>query len=707
MKTQTFLLILKSFFFAFVLLGLCLCGQAMAAEQQSSDKEQKDYFDMSLEELMNVEVTTGTSRPMAKDKLPMSITVITADEIKLLGLRHLTDVINYMVPGGIGDIHKAGGKGGLYNFRGISADDNGKFVFMVDGLNVTSMTSAGAMDEMFLGLLDELDRIEITEGPSSNLYGDGATSGIINFITKTGQDFQGTEVTTGYGSYGRFEATAKVGQKTSEDNSDFYYFGYKRSHGFVPEGGSGSETAGYGRKEHASEGEYWDHFEPSFKFHTNIERGDFILRARYVRESFEEPYVIRLPATANISDLLANHSYMFIQPEIRHKFDEVSRMKANISFGMDERQDEKLEDWYDSGNLIAKEGEKTLTRGERKFRSHVLYYYDGFTNHQLTTGIDLFWMRSGPDFGGENREIVSSGHPGHNRVERIGITPETIYSGAFLFEDIWHLGEQDTVFAGARLENHSIAHTNFSPRAALSHDFDEKTNLKLIYDTGFRIPNWSYYEGNLTGGYEQPKPEKVQNYEVHLTRKLTPKLSTTLIGYYTIYKDLIYPYSGHGKYNFDKVEAEGLEWLADYKGEGLGLKVSHSYGRPVSFNDTEDAWTVTKLSYDEQDWAIFPTNMTKASAIIELVKDKCFLGITYLRPWGIKGQKDVDPKLEKAADFLNATLTFKLNKNLELQVSGYNLTSEDHPWWGPYTYDGVSRDIDPNPSYFVRLIGKF
>jgi len=688
-----------------VIFSLSLWGiAAAAAGEQQKPEEQKDYFDMSLEELMNVEVTTGASRPIAKDKLPMSITVITADEIKLLGLRNLTDVINYMVPGGIGDIHKAGGKGGLYNFRGISADDNGKFIFMVDGLNVTSMTSAGAMDEMFLGLLDELDRIEITEGPSSNLYGDGATSGIINFITKTGRDFQGTEVTTGYGSYDRFEATAKVGQKTSENNSDFYYFGYKQSHGFIPEGGSGSETSGYGRKEHADSGEYWDHFEPSFKFHTNIERGDFTLRARYVRESFEEPYVIRSTATANISDLLANHSYLFIEPEIRHKFDEVSRMKANISFGMDERQDEKLRDWYDSGHLIAKEGENTLTRGERKLRSQVLYYYDGFTNHQLTAGIDLFWMRAGPDFSGENLEIISSSH---HRLERRSITPETIYSGAFLFEDIWHLGERDTVFAGARLENHNIAHTNFSPRAALSHDFDDKTNLKLIYDTGYRIPNWSYYENNLTGGFDQPKPEKVQNYEVHLTRKLTPKLSTTLIGYYTIYKDLIYPYSGHGKYNFNEVQGEGLEWLAEYKGEGLGLKVSHSYSRPVSFRDTADAWTVTKLSYNHDDWAIFPTNMTKADAIITLIKDKCFLGITYLRPWGIKGQKDVDPKLKRAADYINATLTFRLNKNLDLQISGYNLTSEDHPWWGPYTYDGVSRDIDPNPSYFVRLIGRF
>jgi outer membrane receptor protein involved in Fe transport len=128
---------------------------------------------------------------------------------------------------------------------------------------------------------------------------------------------------------------------------------------------------------------------------------------------------------------------------------------------------------------------------------------------------------------------------------------------------------------------------------------------------------------------------------------------------------------------------------------------------PVSFRDPCDAWNVTKLSYDHEDWAIFPTNLTKVNAIITLLKDKCFLGVSYLRPWGIKGQRNTDPKLKKAADYINATLTFKLNKNFDLQVSGYNLTGEDHPWWGPYTYDGVSRDINPNPEYFIRLIGKF
>ena len=188
---NNFMSVLKCLIVFFCL--LCISAPLFAAQPQSQT-ERKSFFEMSLEELMEVQVTTGASRPMNRDKMPASVTVITADEIKLLGLRNLTDVINYIVPGGIGDIHRST-RTGLYCFRGITADDNGKYVFMVDGLNVTSMTMWGAFNERYLGLLDELDRIEITQGVSSNLYGDGATSGIINFITKTGKDFQGTQIT--------------------------------------------------------------------------------------------------------------------------------------------------------------------------------------------------------------------------------------------------------------------------------------------------------------------------------------------------------------------------------------------------------------------------------------------------------------------------------------------------------------------------------
>ncbi len=726
--------LIRKFVFILMLLGLFSICPPVLAEQQEPN-EQGDFFEMPLEALMEVPivVTTGASRPLKKEQMPATVTVITADELKLLGLRHLTDVINYIVPGGVGDIHRSQ-RTGLYCFRGIAADNNGKYIFMIDGLNCTSLTSWGAFNERYLGLLDELDRIEITQGVGSTLYGSGATSGVINFITKTGRDFQGTELTSGYGRYDRFESSIKFGERKADDWNSFYYFGYKQSDGFTPKGGgwnpgTTSDLRRRNRDNHADAGRHWDHFYPSFKFHGNIQRGDLTVRMRYVQDKFEEPYTSgSRPGQSrymmNTADCYWFHNWFFVQPEIKHKFSENSSIKASLAFGMDEMGQEKARDWW-SNNLngdgtrsfIAEAGTRIATRGERKLRGQFFHYYDGWANHKLTSGLELFWMHSGPDFRGGNRSVSrrSTGAGAgkvYYRSDSRSIRPENLYFAAFLAEDIWQIDERTTFFAGVRVENHNKTPTSITPRFAISHDLSEKTNLKFLYNTGYRTPPWSHYSAVIGTTKEKPDPEKVQSFELHILHKFSPKFSTSLIGYYTMYKDLINFWSrnqgGPGsQYNWPEVKATGLEFSGDYRTKNLKLKLSHSFSRPVHFADVESSFDATYLSYNHHDWAQMPTHMTKAQAIINLIEDKCTLGLTYFRPWGIRGQRNADSKLKWPANYLNATLTLKLNKNFEFQVSGYNLTGEDHPWWGGYTYDGVSRDINPHTEYFIRLIWKF
>jgi len=649
-------------------------------------------------------ISTGASRPLSKKQMPASVTVITADELKLLGLRHLTDVINYIVPGGIGDIHRST-RTGLYSFRGITVDNNGKFVFMVDGHNATEMTKWGAFNERYLGLMDELDRIEITQGVGSTLYGSGAISGVINFITKTGRDFQGTEVTAGYGSWQKYETSVKFGRKESEDQHEFYYFGFKRSHGSVPRGGGGSSSTKYGDRNHGSSGREWDHFAPSFKFHTNLTKGDFTLEARYVQDKFEEPYFAKPSCDYwDTADTYWYHNYLFIRPEIKHRLTETNSIKANIAFGMTESGREKIRDWYNSsGTLIAKKGKDVITYGEKTLRSQIFYYYDALQNHRLTSGAELFWMHAGPDFKGRNRKMTNTPTVGED-VKR-----QNLYFGAVFVEDIWQLNEKTSLFAGVRVENHIKTPVSITPRAAISHSIDEKTSLKLLYNSGFRTPSWAYYANNESTNYSRPEPEKVQSFEAHVLHKFNERFSTALIGYYTIYKNLInYWYQSsavQGYHNFPEVKASGLELTGDWRGEKLNLKFSHSYSRPTHLANNNFA--ITYLSYNERDWAQFPTHMSKLQAIINLIEDRCKLGITYFRPWGIRGQRNADSKLKWPSNYLNATLTLNLKENMEFQLSGYNLTGEDNPWFGARTYDGMSRSANPHTEYFVRLIWKF
>lgn len=327
---------------------------AYAQEKVTAPVELEEYFALLEEE---VPVTIGLSRPIKKEKVPASITVITAEEIKHLGLRHLTDVINYIVPGAVGDIHRST-RTGLFAFRGITVDNNGKYVFMVDGLNANNLTAWGAFNERYVGLMDDLARIEIIQGTGSTLYGSGAISGIINFITRTGKNFQGDEFTAGYGSWDKVETSFKSGRKKSEDNDSFYYLGYKQAQGSTPKGGAGD-----GLSESSAAWRYWDHFAPSGKFNANITRGDFSLRMRYVREIHEEPYFASerpggIPYYPRHSDCYRFQNYLFVEPEIRREINENSRIKVNLAFGMDETGLRKIDDWRVDGTRGIHAGDK-------------------------------------------------------------------------------------------------------------------------------------------------------------------------------------------------------------------------------------------------------------------------------------------------------------------------------------------------------------
>ena len=146
----------------------------------------------------------------------------------------------------------------------------------------------------------------------------------------------------------------------------------------------------------------------------------------------------------------------------------------------------------------------------------MFHYYDGFANHKLTTGIELFWMRSGPDFWGENyftakRSVPNPNPPPANMQDKVVskvVTPETLYFAAGFFEDVWKCSDKTTLFVGARLEDHKKTTPNISPRVAISYDYSPKTNLKLLYNRGFRTPDWQYYSYNSLNDVERPRAGK-------------------------------------------------------------------------------------------------------------------------------------------------------------------------------------------------------
>ena len=76
-------------------------------------------------------------------------------------------------------------------FNGITAN---KLLVLVDGRSVYSPLIAGVSWDQQAPMLMDVDRIEIIRGPGATLWGANAVNGVINIITRSARDTQGTEI---------------------------------------------------------------------------------------------------------------------------------------------------------------------------------------------------------------------------------------------------------------------------------------------------------------------------------------------------------------------------------------------------------------------------------------------------------------------------------------------------------------------------------
>ncbi|MDR1147038.1 MAG: TonB-dependent receptor [Spirochaetaceae bacterium] len=133
------------------------------------------------DESLDFVVTAGRT-PEAAAKVSGQLTVITADDIAKSGATTITDVLE-TVPGIRLATAFAGG-GVDISMRGISSESGReKVLVIVDGMRLNPIQKMGHLSWETINL-SEIERIEVLDGGASVQYGDNASAGVINIITK-------------------------------------------------------------------------------------------------------------------------------------------------------------------------------------------------------------------------------------------------------------------------------------------------------------------------------------------------------------------------------------------------------------------------------------------------------------------------------------------------------------------------------------------
>jgi iron complex outermembrane receptor protein len=200
---------------------------------------------LSVEDLMNVEVTSVTRHPQKLLDSASAIQVITQEDIRRSGATSIPEALR------LADNLQVAQKNShdwAISARGFNTALANKLLVMIDGRTVYTPLYSGVFWDVQDYLLEDIDRIEVISGPGGTLWGANAVNGVINIITKSAAGTQGLYTEAGGGSQPQDLEGARFGGSLGPD-AYYRVYGkfFDRSAEVLADGASASDAWHQGR----------------------------------------------------------------------------------------------------------------------------------------------------------------------------------------------------------------------------------------------------------------------------------------------------------------------------------------------------------------------------------------------------------------------------------------------------------------------------
>jgi iron complex outermembrane receptor protein len=192
--------------FAAGLLVLTLVANPSAADDQVATPN--DLSGASLEDLMNIRITSAERKDQRADDAAAAVHVITQDDIRRSGMTKLAELFR-VVPGmQVARVNASEWAVSVRGFNGLFSD---KLLVLIDGRSLYNRGFSGVFWDGLNMMVSDIERIEVIRGPGGTAWGANAVNGVINIITKSAADTQGTSVEVSAGTFERDSAAIRYG----------------------------------------------------------------------------------------------------------------------------------------------------------------------------------------------------------------------------------------------------------------------------------------------------------------------------------------------------------------------------------------------------------------------------------------------------------------------------------------------------------------
>lgn len=524
-------------------LSLALFGLSFALHAGAARADDSTELEALLEQKI---VTSASKSAETTETAPATAFTVTADELRLYGLRSVAEAIRFLVPGAVMEETPGGSFGG----RGVMMpfDFGSHVLVLVDGQSVNSELDGSSDMDLPLGVPIELvDHVEVVLGPGSVLYGSNAMFGVVNVVTKRAKDQRGLKLGADAEVSRRYRGAVIGGREfTLFDSTGEFVVGleYITMHDpievdeqFVGNDvytGMPLQTRADGSMNGVWGGTFTHNESRQFAGYARASLGDFAFALRLGREERNDPsQLFDFDAADTGFDnrwLSANLTYQ-------------KRLSTPLELRLRLYGDERRRDfiWRSSAPQYCLPGQ---------LQGCVVDTRGGAESLGLEAQLRIDWVGGGSQSTllGIDGRVRNNQYASDIIDTATGENPGTVAYWskvepvlAAYAQHVAELGPKVALNLGARLDAYPDTSIALSPRAALVYQAWSGASIKAIYSSAFQAPLTSvraFAQPLLVIPAGELDNERVNSYELGYTQRLgTQVLSTNL--FYSRWRQMV------------------------------------------------------------------------------------------------------------------------------------------------------------------------
>ncbi|MEP7256979.1 MAG: TonB-dependent receptor [Flavitalea sp.] len=582
---------------------------------------------LSLEELMNIEVTSVSKKSEKLREAPSAVQVITQQDIRHSGARTLAEALRLAPNLQVAQVNSSQWAISARGFNNVLAN---KLLVMIDGRTVYTPLYAGVFWDVQNVLLEDVERIEVISGPGGSLWGANAVNGVINIITKRSSDTKGLYAQAATGSNGQALGSIRYGGQLAKGLSyRVFGSGYKL--------GNAIDTNGL------EANDKWWMINGGFRLDWEGSKKDKLTLQQNIY--YGKPN----PDAADTSAIIARGDNIL----------------AKWNHIISEKADYQLQAYYDHTWRDFRNG---FTEDLKTYDIEWQNRYQIDRRHELTYGLDFRLM----DHTVTNLELFAF-LPAHKRLY--------LYS-LFLQDEIMLIKERLRFTAGLKMEHNSYTGFEYQPDVRLTWTPTETQTVWTAVSRAVRTPariDRDFYlfltpDLPFVSGSDNFRSENVMSYQLGWRLRPRKNLSISLSSFYNVYDNIRSVEPGPAPFNIPITFSNGVE------GKAYGMELAATY-QLASWWNLRGGYTFVKKELSVKPGS---KDMNEASAESDDPKHQFLLQSSmniskHFEAGAVLrySSKLPDPYVASYAG-LDVRIGWNIGKSLQLNIVGQHLLKNRH-----------------------------